>query len=119
MSQNNYSTTDVIKSFTIGNQQVDVLKGLSFTIEQGDFMVIFGPSGCGKSTLLHGLLGLEEPSTGTISVLGKNIYDGWAEDDRSEFRKQHIGMVYQQPNWIKALSVIENVSFPLLMLGIS
>ncbi len=98
---------------------MSVLKGISFTVDKGDFLVIFGPSGCGKSTLLHGLLGLEEPTSGTISVLGKNIYDGWIEDNRSEFRKSHIGMVYQQPNWIKALTVLENVSFPLLMLGIA
>ncbi len=109
----------ITKTFHVGSQDVSVLKGISFTVDKGDFLVIFGPSGCGKSTLLHGLLGLEEPTSGTITVLGKNIYDGWVEDNRSEFRKSHIGMVYQQPNWIKALTVLENVSFPLLMLGIT
>lgn len=112
------SATDITKTFHVGQQSVQVLKGISFTIERGDFMVIFGPSGCGKSTLLHGLLGLEEPTSGTVSILGKNLYNGSIEDTRSEFRKEHIGMVYQQPNWIKALTVVENVSFPLLLLGI-
>jgi ABC-type lipoprotein export system ATPase subunit len=107
----------ITKTFHVGTQDVQVLKGISFTIEKGDFMVIFGPSGCGKSTLLHQLLGLEEPTTGSVTILGKNIYNGWLEDDRSEFRKEHIGMVYQQPNWIKSLTVAENVSFPLLLLG--
>jgi len=107
----------ITKTFHVGTQDVQVLKGISFTIEKGDFMVIFGPSGCGKSTLLHQLLGLEEPTTGSVTILGKNIYSGWIEDDRSEFRKEHIGMVYQQPNWIKSLTVAENVSFPLLLLG--
>ena len=108
---------NLITTFHVGTQDITVLKGISFTVDAGDFMIIFGPSGCGKSTLLHGLLGLEEPTGGKVTVLGKNIYDGWIEDDRSEFRKQHIGMVYQQPNWIKALTVLENVSFPLLLLG--
>ena len=112
------TATDITKTFHVGTQDAQVLKGISFSVEKGDFMVIFGPSGCGKSTLLHGLLGLEEPTSGIISVFGKNLYNGSIEDTRSEFRKEHIGMVYQQPNWVKALTVIENVSFPLLLLGI-
>ena len=111
-------TVDTItKTFRVGTQDVQVLKGISFTVEKGDFMVIFGASGSGKSTLLHTLLGLEMPTSGNIHLLEKNMYDGLNDDDRSEFRKKHIGMVYQQPNWIKALKVIENVTFPLLLLG--
>ncbi len=112
------SAQNITKSFLVGEQKVPVLKGISFTVETGDFVVIFGPSGCGKSTLLHVLLGLEEPTQGSVSVLSKNLYQNWTEDDRAEFRKKHIGMVYQQPNWIKALTIIENVAFPLLLLGI-
>jgi len=107
----------VHKSFHVGIQDVHVLKDISFQVIAGDFLVIFGPSGCGKSTLLHIILGLEGPSTGTLMFLGKNLYERNIEDERSDFRKKHIGMVYQQPNWIKALSVIENVAFPLLLLG--
>lgn len=109
---------NITKTFHVGMQDVQVLKGISFSVEKGDFMIIFGPSGCGKSTLLHGLLGLEKPTTGTISILGRNLYESEIEDMRSEFRKEHFGMVYQQPNWIKALTVVENVSFPLLLRGI-
>ena len=94
-----------------------VLKNISFDVQKGDFMVIFGPSGCGKSTLLHTVLGLEEPDIGSIQMLDTDLYKQDDEDARSNFRKNHIGMVYQQPNWIKSLNVIENVSFPLQLLG--
>jgi ABC-type lipoprotein export system ATPase subunit len=107
----------VHKSFHVGIQDVHVLKDISFQVTAGDFVVIFGPSGCGKSTLLHILLGLEGPTTGTMTFLGKNLYEHEAEDERSDFRKKHIGMVYQQPNWVKSLSVVENVAFPLLLVG--
>lgn len=111
------SVQHVSKSFHVGTQDVPVLKNISFEVKPLDFLIIFGPSGCGKSTLLHTILGLEEPTSGNIYFMGKNLYDGMTEDDRSDFRKKHIGMVYQQPNWIRSLSVIENVAFPLLLLG--
>jgi len=108
---------NVNKSFRVGSQDVQILKNISFEIEQGDFSIIFGPSGCGKSTLLYALLGLEGPTTGLITLLDTNLYALASEDDRSEFRKNHIGMVYQQPNWIKSLTVLENIAFPLLLKG--
>jgi len=95
------------------------LKGVGFEINQGDFLVLFGPSGCGKSTLLHTILGLEPPTGGSISVLNTNLYKDKTEDQIGDFRKQHIGMVYQQANWIKSLNVINNVAFPLLLLGLN
>jgi putative ABC transport system ATP-binding protein len=108
---------DVTKSFMVGTQQIDVLKGITFKIKMGDFVVVLGPSGCGKSTILHIVLGLEVPSSGTVTFLGENIYDNTDEDYRSNFRKKHIGMIYQQPNWIKSMNVEENVAFPLILLG--
>jgi len=108
---------NVNKSFRVGSQDVQILKDISFEIKQGDFSIIFGPSGCGKSTLLYALLGLECPTTGLVTLLDTNLYALASEDDRSEFRKNHIGMVYQQPNWIKSLTVLENIAFPLLLKG--
>jgi len=130
----------VSKSFHVGTQDVLVLKDISFEVKPLDFLIIFGPSGCGKSTLLHTILGLEEPTSGTVIFLGTIIYGTQnteqrteektkfkelnskfkvlsSEDERSDFRKQHVGMVYQQPNWIRSLTVVENVAFPLLLLG--
>lgn len=112
------NVTDLKKDFTVGTQIVSVLKGVTFEINKGEFAVIIGASGSGKSTLLHTLLGLEPPTSGSVKVLDTEIYANTVEDDRSVFRKRHIGMVYQQPNWIRSLSVLENVAFPLILLGI-
>ncbi len=110
---------NLTKSFRIGVQNVEIIKDITFEVEEGNFAVIIGPSGCGKSTLLHTILGLEPPTSGTIQVHGYDLYKNTSEDIRSEFRKRNIGMVYQQPNWIKGLTVVENVAFPLILLGIT
>ncbi len=117
MGKKQIQIKDIHKEFQVGNQQVKILKGVTFDVEEGEFVIIFGHSGCGKSTLLHTILGLEEPTQGLISIFDTDIYSNQEEDFRSEFRKKHIGMVYQQSNWVKSLSVVENVSFPLLLLG--
>src|SRR3989339_923895 len=105
----------VSKTFRVKTQDVSVLKKINLEIKKG-FSIIFGPSGCGKSTLLHIILGLEPPTTGTVHFFDFNFY-GFEEDERSEFRKNNIGMIYQQPNWIKSLTVLENVAFASLLLG--
>ena len=110
-------TQDVFKSYKVGDQQIQVIKGINFEIHKGDFAVIIGPSGSGKSTLLHMILGLEVPTSGKVYCLDTDLYAMPNEDARSGFRKKHVGMVYQQPNWIKSLSVVENVAFPLSLLG--
>lgn len=105
------------KQFNLGTQTIEVLHGIDFEIYSGDFTVILGPSGCGKSTLLHVMLGLEIPTEGKVTYLDFDLYTNTTEDQRSDFRKKHVGMVYQQSNWIKSLTVAENVAFPLLLLG--
>jgi len=107
----------VSKSFLVGGQVINVLKGIDLQIKLGDFAVIFGPSGCGKSTLLHTILGLEPPTKGSVLIDNKPVYDLSSEDDRSIVRKNIFGMVYQQANWIRSLSVVENVAFPLALAG--
>lgn len=111
------TATDIIKVFPVGQQDVQVLKNVTLEVDDGDFMIIFGPSGCGKSTLLHIILGLEPPSSGRVIFANTDMYAATNEDDRSNIRKQLVGMVYQQPNWIKSLKVVENVAFPLVLLG--
>ena len=117
MNTNLFKIQSVFKSFHVGDQDVPVLKNVTLEIAEGDFMIIFGPSGCGKSTLLHTILGLEGPTKGSVYFAGKNLYEGLTEDDRSDFRKEHTGIVYQQPNWIRSLTVVENVAFPLQLVG--
>lgn len=111
------TATDIVKVFKVGAQDVQVLKSVTLEVDDGDFMIIFGPSGCGKSTLLHIILGLEAPTAGKVIFSGSDMYTSTTEDDRSTIRKQLVGMVYQQPNWIKSLKVAENVGFPLMLLG--
>lgn len=123
MSDSIIQIKNIFKSFHVGNQDVPVLKDISFNVKKGDFLIIYGPSGCGKSTLLHTILGLEAPTKGSIIFLDKDLYKNSMgvdriEDERGEFRKNHVGMVYQQSNWIKSLSVIENVAFPLSLTGV-
>lgn len=109
--------TDIKKSFKVGDRLIPVLKGMTLSINNGDFLVIVGPSGSGKSTLLHTLLGLEPPTEGTLKFLNFDLYK-LNQDDRAEFRKKHIGLIYQQSYWVKALSVLENVAFPLYLNGV-
>jgi putative ABC transport system ATP-binding protein len=104
------------KSFKVGDQDLEIIKGAGFDVNQGDFLILFGPSGCGKSTLLNILLGLEPPTEGEVIFLGDSIYK-YDDDKRGEIRKKNVGMVYQQSNWVKALNVIENVYFPLTLMG--
>ena len=108
---------DVRKTFSIGDSEIEIIKGVSFNVRQGDFVIVFGPSGCGKSTILNILLGLEPPTQGTVNFLSKDLYK-MTEDDRAQVRKKEVGTVYQQSNWIKALTVMENVSFPLTLQGV-
>jgi putative ABC transport system ATP-binding protein len=105
------------KSFPTKGGQVEVLKNLNFEIKKGEFVIIFGPSGCGKSTLLHCLLGLEAPTSGKVLVEEKDFY-GLTEDERALYRREKVGMIYQQPLWIHSLDVLGNVSFPLNLLDI-
>jgi putative ABC transport system ATP-binding protein len=119
MKKNDYvvQVETLDKSFDVVGEKVEVLKNINFDIPSGKFTVIFGPSGSGKSTLLHTILGLEKPTKGTVTVLGTNLYQNHTEDQIAEFRKNHIGMVYQQANWVKAINVVENVALPLALLG--
>ena len=110
---------DLRKSFPIGGGGVvEILRGINITVNKGEFGVIFGPSGCGKSTLLHCLLGLEQPTSGVVSMEGTSLYD-ITEDQRSLYRRHKVSIIYQQPLWISSLSVIDNVKFPLYLLDMT
>lgn len=113
----NITAENLSKTFEVKASRVPVIKKVNLSIKAGEFVVITGPSGCGKSTLLHILLGLEPPTSGTVALLGKNLYGVLDEDGRTQLRKEHVGMIYQQPNWIKALTVLENVMFALRING--
>ncbi len=105
------------KSFSMRDSEISILKGINIKVKQGEFAIIFGPSGCGKSTLLHCILGLEPPTSGQVLVEGKDFYK-MNEDERALYRRFHVGMVFQQPLWISALNIVENICFPLHLLDL-
>lgn len=107
---------NLYKSFPVKDGMVDVLKNINVSIEDGTFVMLFGPSGCGKSTLLHIMLGLEPPTKGLVAMQGKDFYQ-MKEDERSLFRRTHVGIIYQQPLWISSLDVVGNVAFPMSLRG--
>ncbi|WKZ30904.1 MAG: ABC transporter ATP-binding protein [Candidatus Dojkabacteria bacterium] len=111
------TVSDVRKVFKVGEQDVEVLKGVSLAINRGEFTILFGPSGCGKSTLLHLILGLEDPTAGEVDFMGVKLSGSNDPNFTSTFRKLNIGMVYQQSLWVKSLSVRENVALPLMLAG--
>jgi putative ABC transport system ATP-binding protein len=104
------------KSFSLGKRENKVLKDVTLDIYSGQLTCIFGPSGCGKSTLLNVIMGLERPDSGSVRVVNENIWD-MDISEQTDFRKRHIGVVYQQQIWIRSLSVIENVALPAQLLG--
>ena len=105
-------TIDVTKSLPLERNRVDILKGISIRIAQGEFVAIIGPSGSGKSTLLGILAGLDSPTSGQVLVDGINI-TRMSEAKLAVVRNQKIGMVFQIFNLIPTLTAQENVEVPL------
>lgn len=99
-----------------GGDSIEVLHNVSFEIPDGSFTIIYGPSGSGKSTLLNAIIGLDEPSSGTITYEGKDMY-AMSQNDRAHFRAFTMGMVQQTNNWVKSLTVQQNVALPLDFMG--
>ncbi|MCC7018378.1 MAG: ABC transporter ATP-binding protein [Ardenticatenales bacterium] len=106
----------VTKVFTEGDTSHTVLEDITLTLPAGRFIVILGRSGSGKSTLLNLIAGIDDPSRGHITVAGVPI-TRLAERERTIFRRDHIGFVYQFFNLIPTLSVRDNVALPLELAG--
>ncbi|KEQ22438.1 ABC transporter ATP-binding protein [Paenibacillus tyrfis] len=105
---------NVDKSYGEGNNKVYALKGISLSIQQGEFVSIVGVSGSGKSTLLHILGGLDRPSSGQVFIGDNNIYD-YTDDELSIFRRRKVGFIFQFFNLIPVLNVQENIALPTLL----
>ena len=99
---------NIKKSFGSGENKVEVLKGIDLTIEKGEICVLLGPSGSGKSTLLNIIGGIETADEGTVSVNGEKIAD-LGEKALTEYRRHHLGYVFQTYNLIPNLTVRENI----------
>lgn len=101
---------NVKKNFSVGKVTTDVLNGVDFKIDQGEFVIIVGTSGAGKSTILNLLGGMDNPSSGKIMVEGENIA-AYSEKQMIQYRAEKIGFVFQFYNLIPNLNVKENVLF--------
>ena len=106
------------KSYHDGNTSVDVLRGLDFSIQNGDRIAIVGPSGSGKSTLLHLLGGLDRATSGQIFIGGAD-WQSLSEKKRCMLRNQQLGFIYQFHHLLPEFSALENVAMPLLLAGMS
>lgn len=102
------SGTDLSKKYG----DLEVVKGVSLTIDAGEFVCLVGKSGCGKTTLLSLLSGLEKPTKGRVILNGKEI-NGASEDVLALFRRENVGFIFQSFNLIPTLSAWENVALPL------
>jgi putative ABC transport system ATP-binding protein len=102
----------VRRSLPLGDQVIEILRGVDLAIDRGEFVALMGPSGSGKSTLLGVLAGLDRPSSGSVLVDGIDITD-MPESRLAEVRNAKIGMVFQAFNLIPTLTAQENVEVPL------
>lgn len=107
---------NLTKSFTNGDQVSQILKGISFTVYDGEFISISGPSGCGKSTLLNIMGLLDTPQSGEYYIDGLLVSD-MDSTQRSKVRGNRIGFVFQSFNLIDEMTVLENVALPLKYRG--
>ncbi len=102
------SIKDLKKSFGEDEYKTEVLKGIDFEIEKGEICVLLGPSGSGKSTLLNIIGGIDQPDSGTIMIQGKTI-STLKEKDLTNYRRKHLGYVFQMYNLISHLNVEQNI----------
>jgi len=117
MSQNGklepiIQVTDVAKKFTVGGRDVTILKGISFEVNQGEFVSIVGPSGNGKSTLLNMITGVDRPSEGKIIATGREVHR-MSENQLAGWRGENVGIIFQFFQMLPALSLLQNVILPM------
>ncbi len=107
---------NVTKTYHTGDIEFQALKGVSFTVKDGEFVAIMGPSGSGKSTLMHILGALDTPTSGTYLLDHKDV-STLSDDELADIRKDHIGFVFQSFNLLPRTTVLRNVMLPLIYAG--
>ena len=109
-------TEGLKKYYGAGDTQVKALDGVDLAVERGEFVAIVGTSGSGKSTLLHMLGGLDRPTSGKVTVDGRDIF-ALKDEELTIFRRRKIGFVFQSYNLVPVLSVWENMILPIQLDG--
>ncbi len=107
---------DVTRRYGEGETAVDALRGVSVDVPRGKLTAVMGPSGSGKSTLMHILAGLDQPTSGSVTVAGKEITT-LKDSDLTKLRREHIGFVFQFFNLLPMLNAEENIRLPLAIAG--
>ncbi len=108
----------IVKSYQRGEQNVPVLRDISLSIYQGDFLALMGPSGSGKSTLLNLVAGIDKPDSGELLVEGVDITQ-LGEGQLADWRASHVGFIFQFYNLMPVLTAFENVELPLTLTNLS
>jgi lipoprotein-releasing system ATP-binding protein len=107
---------DLSKTFHSGAQEITPLKGIDFSVEQGEMIAIVGPSGAGKSTLLHIIAALDTPTSGTVYFRGNSL-QRLKEAELAEYRNRAVGFVWQRHHLLPDFTAAENVAMPMLVRG--
>lgn len=108
----------ITKSFAVGRETIDVLKGIDLSIQAGESVAIMGPSGSGKSTLMNIIGCLDKPTTGEYELAGENV-SRYLDAELAKVRNQSIGFVFQQFHLLPRLTAVQNVELPMIYSGVS
>jgi predicted ABC-type transport system involved in lysophospholipase L1 biosynthesis ATPase subunit len=107
---------DVYRTFEIGTSKIEVLKGVSLTIQRGEKVFLFGASGAGKTSLLYTLAGLEKPTKGRVLIDGSSLYQQ-SRREQARVRNRRMGYVFQNYSLLPELTALENVLVPAMIGG--
>jgi putative ABC transport system ATP-binding protein len=107
---------DVVRRYGSGDTAVDALRGVSLDIARGRLTAVMGPSGSGKSTLMHILAGLDQPTSGEVTVAGEDV-TRMDDNELTKLRRDHIGFIFQFFNLLPMLTAAENIALPLKLAG--